>query len=109
MADFETVRAAEVPADAALLDVREDYEFAEGHAPGALHMPVDEVPARFEEELDPDEDYYVICRTGGRSVQITAWLTGQGYSAVFVADGMGGWLEAGRPMESSTGEAPQVR
>lgn len=109
MSDFETVRAADVPADAALLDVREDYEFAEGHAPGALHIPVSEMPARFEAELDPDEDYYVICRTGGRSVQITTWLTGRGYSAIFVADGMDGWLVAERPLESDTGEEPKVR
>jgi len=109
MSDFETVRAADVPADAALLDVREGYEFVDGHAPGALHIPVDQIPARYEAELDPDEDYYVICRTGGRAVQIASWLTSHGYSAVFVADGMGGWLEAGRPMESATGEEPRVR
>ena len=109
MSDFETVRAAEVPQDAKLLDVREDYEFTEGHAPGALHIPVEEIPTRFEDELDPDEDYYVICRTGGRAVQITQWLTGQGYSAVFVGDGMDGWREAGRPLESDTGQEPTVR
>lgn len=109
MSDFETVRAAEVPQDAKLLDVREGYEFTEGHAPGALHIPVEEIPTRFQDELDPDEDYYVICRTGGRAVQITQWLTGQGYSAVFVGDGMDGWLEAGRAMESSTGQEPTVR
>lgn len=108
MSDFETVRAAEVPEGAQLLDVREDYEFAEGHAPGALHIPVDDIPVRFEQELDPDEDYYVVCRTGGRAVRITQWLTGQGYSAVFVGDGMDGWLESGRPLESSTGQEPRV-
>lgn len=109
MSDYETVPAAEVPEGASLLDVREAYEFAEGHAAGSLHIPVDEIPARFEAELDPDEDYYIICRTGGRSVQIAQWLTGQGYSAIFVAGGLDGWIQAGRPLESTTGEEPQVR
>ncbi|GAB3182388.1 rhodanese-like domain-containing protein [Nesterenkonia halophila] len=108
MSDFETVRAADVPDGAALLDVREDYEYAAGHAPGALHIPVGQIPERFAEELDPDEDTYVVCRTGGRAVKIAEWLTAQGYAAIFVGDGMGGWLEAGRPLEADTGEEPAV-
>lgn len=108
MSDFESVRAVDVPAGAPLLDVREDYEFAAGHAPGALHIPVDQIPSRFEDELDPDTDYHVICRTGGRSAQITGWLTSQGYSVIFVADGMDGWVECGRLLESSSGEEARV-
>lgn len=108
MSDAETVPAAEVPPHAALLDVREAYEFAPGHAPGALHIPVDQIPSRFDAELDPDEDYYVICRTGGRSVQIAAWLEGQGYSAFFIGGGYDAWISAGKPLESSTGEEPRI-
>ncbi len=109
MSDYETVRAAEVPEGAVLLDIREDYEYEAGHAPGAIHIPMDQIPERFAEELDPDDDVYVTCRTGGRAVRITQWLTGQGYTAIFVADGMGGWLEAGRALESSTGDEPVIR
>ncbi|TLP72817.1 rhodanese-like domain-containing protein [Nesterenkonia sphaerica] len=108
MADFETVPAAEVPAEAAVLDVRETYEFLPGHAPGAVHIPVDDIPAQFEQALDPDEDYYVICRTGGRSVQIAAWLTAKGYSVFFVAGGYDAWISAGHPLESTTGEEPRI-
>ncbi len=104
MSDVETVPAAEVPADAQLLDVREVYEFRAGHAPGALHIPVEEVPVRFDAELDPDEDYYVICRTGGRSIQIAGWLTQQGYSVLFVGGGYDGWVTSGRPIEGEDGE-----
>lgn len=109
MSDYEIVRAAEVPEGAVLLDIREDYEYEAGHAPGAIHIPMDQIPERFAEELDPDDDVYVTCRTGGRAVRITQWLTGQGYTAIFVADGMGGWLEAGRALESSTGDEPVIR
>lgn len=108
MADFETVPAPEVPEGAALLDVREEFEFATGHAPGALHIPVDEIPGRFDAELDPDEDYYVICRTGGRSVQIAQWLTSQGYSVFFAAGGYDAWVESGRPIKSATDEEPKI-
>lgn len=108
MSDVDAVRSADVPDGARLLDVREAYEFTAGHAPGALHIPVDEIPSRFEDELDPDADYHVICRTGGRSAQITQWLTAQGYSVIFVLDGMDGWLESGRPLECASGEEPRV-
>lgn len=108
MSDFETVPAGEVPPGAQLVDVREAYEFEVGHAPGALHMPVDDVPERFEAELDPDEDYFIICRTGGRSAQIATWLTGQGYSVLLVAGGYDAWITAERPLESVTGERPRI-
>ena len=107
MSDYETVPAAEVPDDAAILDVREPYEFEPGHVPGAVHIPVDDIPARFQ-ELDPDEDYYVLCRSGGRASRIAGWLTSQGFSAILVAGGYGEWLNAEKPLESSTGEDPRI-
>lgn len=108
MPDFETVPAADVPEDAVILDVREAYEFDVGHAPGAMHMPVDEVPARFDAELDPDVDYYIICRTGGRSVQIASWLSSQGYSVVLVGGGYDAWVTSEKSLNSVTSEKPRV-
>ena len=66
MSDFENVPVNDLPADAVILDVREDYEWVAGHAEGALHIPLDQLPSRLD-DLDPDQDLYVICRTGGRS------------------------------------------
>src|SRR5579859_5960931 len=106
MPDFESVRVTELPA-ATLLDVREDYEWEAGHAEGALHIPMDELPHRLG-ELDPDEDLLVVCRTGGRSARVTAWLVHHGYSATNVAGGMDAWLEAGKPMVSENGQEPTV-
>lgn len=108
MSEFESVDVTAVPQGARILDVREDYEWVEGHAAGAVHIPMGEIPARLE-ELDPDEDTYVICRTGGRSSQVAAWLVGQGYSAYNIDGGSGAWLEAGLPMESENGREPNVR
>ncbi len=64
-------------------------------------------PARLD-ELDPDQDVYVICRTGGRSFRAAQWLTGQGYTAINVAGGMDMWLEAGKPLVSDNGLKPMV-
>jgi rhodanese-related sulfurtransferase len=107
MSDFETVTVTDVPADAKILDVREDYEWAAGHAEGALHIPLDQLPARLS-ELDPDEDLFVICRTGGRSFRAAKWLVGQGYSAANVAGGMDQWLESGLPLVSDNGLKPVI-
>lgn len=108
MSEFETVEVTAVPAGAKVLDVREDYEWVEGHATGAVHIPMGELPERLE-ELDPDEDTYVICRTGGRSAQVAGWLVGQGYTAFNIAGGSGAWLEAGLPLTSENGQEPTVR
>ncbi|WLQ08217.1 rhodanese-like domain-containing protein [Arthrobacter oryzae] len=107
MSDIETVTVTDVPADAKILDVREDYEWSAGHAEGALHIPLDQLPARLG-ELDPDEDLYVICRTGGRSFRAAQWLVGQGYTALNVAGGMDQWLESGLPLVSDNGLKPVI-
>ncbi len=103
-----TVPADEVPSDAVLLDVREADEWVTGHAEGATHIPMGEVPARLDEVPDGDP-LYVVCRSGGRSARVAAWLDRNGYDAVNVGDGMGGWQAAGRPMVSETGQPPFVR
>lgn len=107
MSELENVSVDAINGDATILDVREDYEWEAGHAEGAVHIPLDQLPERLA-ELDPDEDLHVICRTGGRSQRAGEWLVGNGYSAVNVAGGMGAWLEAGRPMVSETGNTPTV-
>ncbi|SEP28196.1 Rhodanese-related sulfurtransferase [Trujillonella endophytica] len=102
-----TVSVAELPADAVLLDVREDDEWVHGHVEGATHIPMGDVPARLADipEADP---LYVVCRVGGRSARVAAWLNQNGVDSVNVAGGMGDWEAAGRPMVSETGQPPYV-
>jgi rhodanese-related sulfurtransferase len=101
------VPAAGVPDDAFLLDVREPDEWAAGHAPGARHIPLGELSAR-SAELPRDIAVYVICRSGARSARATQALTGAGWQALNVADGMHGWDAAGRPMITDSGAQPFV-
>lgn len=94
-----------------LLDVREDDEWRAGHAPQALHIPLRDVPARMDElaELPDDQPIYVVCRTGGRSMQATAFLNANGYEAVNVAGGMKSWETEGRPVVTEYADAsPEV-
>ena len=102
-----TVPADEVPSDAVLLDVREDDEWVTGHAEGATHIPMGEVPARLDDVPEGDP-LYVVCRSGGRSARVAAWLNQNGYDAVNVGGGMGEWEAVGRPLVSETGQPPTV-
>lgn len=108
MTDVPAVSVSDLPEDVVLLDVREQDEWVAGHAPGAVHVPLAQVPSRLD-EIPSDEVVHVVCRSGGRSAQATAWLNRNGYDAVNVSGGMGAWLDAGRPLVSETGDAPTVR
>jgi rhodanese-related sulfurtransferase len=101
------VQAVTVPDDAWLLDVREDDEWAAGHAPGATHIPLGQLGARTA-ELPLDEQIYVICRSGRRSARATEALNGAGWQALNVAGGMQDWAAAERPMVTDSGAAPFV-
>ena len=103
-----TVSAAEVPDDAVVLDVREDDEWVAGHVDGATHIAMGDVPARLD-DLPEADVLYVVCRSGGRSARVAAWLNHNGFDAVNVAGGMGEWQACGRPMVSETGHEPVVR
>lgn len=83
---------------APVLDVREDYEFAQAHVPGAQWIPLGDLAARVA-EVATDATVYVICASGNRSKRGAEILEEAGRSAVSVADGTKGWIRAGYPAE----------
>jgi rhodanese-related sulfurtransferase len=100
--------ADDLPPDSVLLDVREDDEWAAGHAPQALHIPLGEIAGRLG-DLPADANLLVVCRAGGRSARATAYLNANGWTAVNVDGGMRSWAEAGKPMVCELpGAAPEV-
>ncbi|MGW5231115.1 rhodanese-like domain-containing protein [Streptomyces nodosus] len=106
-----TVEVADLKDDDFLLDVREDDEWQAGHAAGALHIPLSEFVARygeFTEAVPQDGRVHVICRSGGRSAQVTMYLVHQGVDAVNVDGGMQVWAAAGRPVLDAAGEPGAV-
>lgn len=80
-----------LPPDALILDVRDDDEFADGHAPGARHIPLPQLRDRLA-ELPKDQTLHVYCGVGQRAYYAVRLLLQHGYQA---ADISGGWITAG--------------
>jgi rhodanese-related sulfurtransferase len=85
-----------------LLDVREDDEWQRGHAPGAQHIPMGQVPSRIG-EISADAKLFVVCQAGGRSQRVAQYLARNGYTPVNVSGGMLAWAGAGRPVITDDG------
>jgi len=80
-----------------LIDVREADEFAAGHVPGAVNLPMSVLGGRLDEL--PDGAFDVICQVGGRSARVVQALEARGYDATNVDGGTGEWAAAGFPIE----------
>jgi rhodanese-related sulfurtransferase len=98
VAGLAAERARGVP----LIDVREDDEFAQARVPGALHIPLGEVPERID-EVPSEGTVHVICARGGRSAKAVEFYRSQGVDAVNVAGGTLAWIDAGEPTEGAAG------
>lgn len=101
------VDASAVPDGAYLLDVREPVEWQAGHVPGAVHVPLRDLPARAD-EIPQDREIYVVCRVGARSAQAVNALNEAGWRATNVQDGMQGWAAAGRPLVNDGDDDPYI-
>jgi len=78
--------------DAALIDVREPYEFAGGAIDGATLIPLGQIPSRLN-EIPRDRDVVVYCQAGGRSARALEVLRGAGFSrARHLRGGYAAWL-----------------
>ncbi len=85
--------------DVVLIDVREDWEYAEGHIPGATLIPLGEIPNRLD-EISKDKTVVAVCRSGNRSGQATDFLRKQGFDNVHnMQGGMNAWGQAGYEIE----------
>ena len=80
---------------ARLIDVREPNEYEAGHVPGAVLVPLGDVPTALD-RFGASETNYVICRTGGRSHRACEFLVDQGLDAVNVEGGTMAWIISGR-------------
>lgn len=87
--------AAAVDRQEVVVDVRMPDEYVEAHVPGAILIPLPELPARVEEIPDADP-VHLICRSGARSQKAAELLAAQGRSVTNVAGGTLAWIESGR-------------
>ncbi|WP_295010460.1 rhodanese-like domain-containing protein [uncultured Microbacterium sp.] len=83
-----------------LIDVRERDEFAGGHVPGAVNLPMSELGDLLHEL--PDGAFDVICQLGGRSARVVEALEARGYDATNVDGGTAQWIAEGRAVETAT-------
>jgi rhodanese-related sulfurtransferase len=93
-------------AGAVLLDVREDDEWAAGHAPGAVHLPLSRVGmslARFQ-----NQEVLTVCRSGGRSLRAAKQLADAGIDVHKVRGGMTSWESWGLPVVRADGSLGSV-
>ena len=96
-----------VAAGALLLDVREDDEWAAGHAPAAAHLPMGQVADRMG-ELPTDRTIVCMCRAGGRSQSVAVHLAGSGYDVRNAAGGMQAWAAHELPVVDDAGAPGRV-
>ncbi|MYL34735.1 rhodanese-like domain-containing protein [Pontibacillus yanchengensis] len=73
-----------------IVDVREDEEVEEGKIPGAKHIPLGSIEDR-QNELDHNNEYVMVCRSGGRSGRATEFLEANGYEVINMEGGMLAW------------------
>ena len=74
--------------DAYIIDVREDIELKEtGTIKGAVHIPMMTVPNNLN-KIPKDREIYILCRSGRRSYDVSAYLCELGYDAVNLAGGI---------------------
>ena len=85
-----------------VLDVRSPQEYAEGHVPGAVNVPHDQLASRLD-EVPKDKDVVLYCRSGRRSALAADVLAANGYTRLSHLEGdMQAWVARGRPVEQRT-------
>lgn len=74
-----------------IIDVREKEEVEQGMIPSALNIPMSEVVDRIQ-EIDPNQEAIIVCRSGRRSQSVCKFLYINGYTnATNLSDGMLAW------------------
>jgi rhodanese-related sulfurtransferase len=100
--DVPQLKAALADGSVTLVDVREDYEWAEGRIDGAVHVPMGELGARLG-ELPQDATIVINCRVGGRSGMAAQALRDAGYDAWSLRGGLLAWDREGEPLVPEDG------
>ena len=90
MTTTQVQRAIESGVALKLIDVREVEEVEAGHIPSSINIPLSVLELRMP-ELDKNEKYIVVCRSGNRSGMATQLLESHGFDATNMIGGMREW------------------
>lgn len=95
-----------------LVDVRTNAEYIQGHLPGSLNVPLDQLP-QTATSWSKTQAIIVYCATGGRSAEAATYLAGQGFRKVYdLSGGIANWngkVEGGQPAASTPTGAGVVK
>lgn len=75
-----------------LIDVREPLEYKNGSLESSKNIPMNTLIKEPSKYLKNDEEYYIMCQSGGRSSRTCSILKKQGYNVINVAGGIGAYL-----------------
>lgn len=90
-----------------IIDVRKPEEWDAGRIDGAVHIPMDEVPARLG-EIPTDRKVVTVCRAGNRSGTVAKQLRRQGYDAENIEGGLQRWADDDLPLATPEGAPGRV-
>lgn len=83
-----------------VIDVRTVEEFAEGHVPGAINIPLASVPESLDAFGEKHTSIVMYCRSGRRAAEALEMLSNAGFNKLYHLDGdIMGWEEAGKALE----------
>ncbi len=74
--------------DIKIIDVRERSEYADHSLPNTINIPTSEFIETFEQYLNKDETYYIMCLSGKRSLQVADYLDSLGYKVINLEGGL---------------------
>ncbi len=105
MAEVKVIDVVDYPSQYAdgeyvLVDVREADEYADGHLPGAVNVPLSTLKDNYE-QIPTDKTVLLVCQMGGRSMRAAEFLQGTGkYDDLVNLDGGTlGWMDVGNAIE----------
>jgi len=90
-----------------LVDVRTGAEWNRGHAPEAIHIPLESI-GRKDDRIRTGAPIVVMCQSGHRSAVAARVLAGQGQTVSSLAGGLPRWAKAGNPIDKSEGGSPSA-
>lgn len=83
-----------------IVDVREQYEYAQGHIKGSKNIPLRQLPERITQFGSQDQEIIMVCASGSRSSSAANYLVKEGYTNICnLNGGMMSWQRAGLPVK----------
>jgi rhodanese-related sulfurtransferase len=86
-----------------VVDVRTPGEYASGHVPGALNIPLDELERALPALSESGAELLMVCRSGARSAKARALLAEHGVTVADLAGGTNAWAAGGHALHRPTG------